>query len=148
MNIIARLVGITAVLFALVGCSGINAPNIPSFLASDNLTRIEVINDTTGQKGLASKELDNLNELLNTLHLGDITADSRADAPEPTASVYTIVASDQAGVVWTVRVLNAPESNRVYISDAIHPANSGIYPLKQSIKSDDLAQFIHKYPAS
>jgi hypothetical protein len=148
MKLIIRLVGIVVALVALVGCSGSNASHLPSFLASDSLTRIEVINDQTGQKGQASRDLDNLNELLNTLHLGDLTTDAREKAPEPTSSAYTIIASNQAGVVWTVRVLGSPESSRVYISDAVHSANSGIYQLKQSIRSDDLAQFIRKYPAS
>jgi hypothetical protein len=49
--------------------------------------------------------------------------------------------------VWTLRVLDAPESRRVDLDDAARPANSGIYPLKQPIKAADLDQFILKYPA-
>src|SRR5579883_1298476 len=135
MKGIIRLVGIVSALVTLVGCAGSNASNLPSFLTSDNLTRIEVINDQTKHKGQASRDLDNMNELLNMLHLGDLTTDAREKAPEPTSSVYTIVAYDQAGITWTVQVLSVPESSRIYMSDAVHPANSGIYPLKQAIKS-------------
>jgi hypothetical protein len=110
MKIIIRLVGIVALLGALAGCSLFTAPNLPSFLASDSLTRIVVINNQTGQKGQASRNLDNLNELLNELHLGDLTTDARVAAPAPTSSVYTIIASDQAGVAWTVQVLDAPKA--------------------------------------
>lgn len=148
MKLIVLLAGVMAALVALVGCLGSNGSNVPSFLTSDNLTRIEVINNQTGQKGQASKDLDNMNELLNMLHLGDLTTDARKGGPEPTASVYTIIASNQGGVVWTVQVPDTPESARVYIRDAMHSANSGFYQLQQPITSDDLTQFMHKYPAS
>ena len=148
MKAITRLVGIVALLCILVGCAVINAPNLPSFLAGESLPRIEVINTQTGQHGLATSDLDNLNELLDDLHLGDLTTAARVAAVAPTSSAYTIIAYEQAGVAWTVQVLDAPQSSRVYLSDALHPANSGIYPLKQAISGDDLAQFMRNYPAS
>src|SRR5438477_9881836 len=123
MKLIVHLAGVIVALVALAGCLGNNASNLPSFLTSDSLTRIEVINNQTGQKGQAARDLDNIDELLNMLHLGDLTTDAREKAPEPTSSGYTIIASNQGGVVWTIRVLGTPNSSRVYIRDAIHAAN-------------------------
>jgi hypothetical protein len=142
MSMVAAVALVLALLLA--GCGG---GNVPPFVTSDNLTRIEVTNDQNGQKGLASKEADNLNVLLNMLHLGDITASTRMDASEPTASAYTIVVHDSTGIVWSVRVLDAPQSSRVYLNDAVHLANNGIYPLKQPILIKDLDQFVQKNPA-
>jgi hypothetical protein len=121
--------------------------NVPSFVSSDNLTKIEITNEQTGQKGIASKEADNLYAFLDLLHLGDITSASRMDAPEPSASAYTIVVHDANQVVWSVQVLDSPQSSRVYLSDTLHPANSGVYPLKQPIIIKDLDQFVQKNPA-
>jgi len=145
MTLIARLSSALLILLMLAGCG---ASNVPSFVAGESLQRIEVTNDQTGHKGVASKDNDNLNELLNLLHLGDITADSRSDAPVPTTSVYTVVAYDQSQSLWTVFVPDNPQSNRIYFSDAVHPDNSGIYSLKQPIQTADLDQFVQKYPAS
>jgi hypothetical protein len=136
--------GIVAVALLLAGCGG---GNVPPFVAGDHLTQIEVINNETGQKGLASQEADNLYALLDLLHLGDITADTRQDAPEPTLSVYTIVVHDATQIVWSVRILDAPQSSRVYLNDTMHPANNGIYPLKQPIIIEDLTQFVQHFPA-
>lgn len=113
MKALVCAAGIVAALLPLIGCMGVNTPNIPSFVTSDNLIRIEVTNDQVGQKGLASKAGDNFNELLKMLHLGDITASSRIDVPEPTASAYSLVAYDTTQFVWTIRVLDSPESSRV-----------------------------------
>ena len=134
----------TMLTLLLAGCGG---GNVPSFVTSDNLTRIEITNDQTGQKGLATKEADNLYAFLDMLHLGDITAESRMDAPEPTTSVYTIVVHDSSQVVWSIRVLDSPQSSRIYLKDEIHPANNGVYPLKQAIVIKDLDQFVQKNPA-
>jgi hypothetical protein len=136
--------GIVALAVLLVGCGG---GYVPSFLPGDNLSQIEVINNQTGQKGLATKAADNVYTLLYTLHLGDITADSRQDAPEPTNAVYTIIVHDATQVVWRVQVPDAPQSSRVYLNDAVHPANNGIYPLKQPIVIADLDQFVRSFPA-
>jgi hypothetical protein len=148
MNRIAHLVGIissiVAVALSLAGCGG---DNVPTFVRGDNLTQIEVINNQSGQKGLATKEADNLYALLDLLHLGDLTADTRQDATEPTTSVYTIVVHDATQVVWSVQVLDAPQSSRVYLNDVVHPANNGIYPLKQPIIIEDLNQFVRSSPA-
>lgn len=143
---IVHLVGVMTALVALTGCLT-TASNVPSFLTSDSLTRIDVMNTQTGQKGEASRDRDNMNELLNMLHLGDSTADTREKASEPTASMYTIIASTQQGVAWTVRVPGTTQSSRVYIRDTVHPEKSGFYQLQQPIMSNDLTQFIHKYPA-
>jgi hypothetical protein len=148
MKVVVRFAGIVAVILALAGCAGINSPNVPSFLTSGNLARIEVTNNQNGHKGVASTQLDNINELLNVLHLGNIAADSRTNAPAPTASAYTLVAYDSSQVVWTLQIIDPQTSSHVYLSDALHPANSGVYPLKQSIVGSDLDQFIQKYPAS
>lgn len=98
-----------------------------TLLNNDSLTRIEVINNQTGQKGLASRDLDTMNELLNMLHLDDLTTRTHEKAPKPTSSAYTIVAYHQGQIVWTVRVLGIPTSLRVYIRGAIHKENSGFY---------------------
>src|ERR1700694_5627877 len=116
--------GIVVVLLTLVGCAGPNPPNVPSFLNSDAVTRIEITNDQTGQKGLASSDADNLNELLTMLHIGSIKADSRMSTPEPSASAYTLVARDSSQVLWVLRVLDSPTSNRIYLHDSVHPANT------------------------
>jgi hypothetical protein len=148
MKPIARVSGlvssIVAVALLLAGCG---RGNVPTFVSGDHLTQIEVINNQTGQKGLASQEADNLYALLDLLHLGDITADTRQDAPVPTTPVYTIVVHDATQVVWSVRVLDAPTSSRVYLNDTVHPANNGIYPLKQPIVIADLTQFVRRFPA-
>jgi hypothetical protein len=136
--------GIVAVVLLLAGCGG---GNVPPFVTGDHLTQIEVINNQTGQKGLASKEADNLYALLDLLHLGNITADRRQDAPVPTTAMYTIVVHDATQVVWSVRVLDAPQSSRVYLNDTMHPANNGIYPLRQPIIIADLHQFVQHFPA-
>jgi hypothetical protein len=136
---------IAPVALMLAGCG---AGNVPSFVTSDNLTRTEITNDQTGLKGIASKEADNLYAFLDLLHLGDITVASRMDTSEPATSVYTIVVHDSSQVVWSVRVLDSPQSSRVYLNDALHPANNGIYPLKQPIIIKDLDQFVEKNPAS
>jgi hypothetical protein len=141
------LLGVVAGTLALGGCALITPPSVPSFLTSDNLTQIEVINNQTGQKGLASKEADNIYSLLGELHLGDITANTRTDAPEPPASVYIIIVHDATRVVWSVQVLDAPQSSRVYLNDAVHAANNGIYSLKQPILIADLDQFVRSFPA-
>lgn len=140
---IVGIVATTALLLA--GCGG---GNVPSFVASDNLTKIEITNDQTGQKGLASKEADNLYAFLDLLHLGDITAESRMDAQEPTTSVYTITVHDATQVVWSVRVLDSPQSSRIYLNDALHPEHNGIYALKQPIVIKDLDQFVQKNAAT
>jgi hypothetical protein len=147
VKVIVRLAGVVAALLTPGGCALLNPPSVPSFLTSDNLTQIEVIDDQTGQKGLASKEADNLYSLLGTLHLGDITPDMRQDAPEPAAAVYTVVVHDATQVVWSVRVPDSPRSSQVYLNDAVHPANNGIYPLKQPILIADLDQFVRSFPA-
>jgi hypothetical protein len=128
----------------LAGCGG---GQVPAFVTRDNLTHIEVRNDQTAQTGVASKAADNLYAFLDLLHLGDITATSRMDTPEPTTSVYTILVHDSTQVVWSVRVLDSPQSSRVYLNDVVHPANNGIYPLKQPIIIKDLDQFVQKNPA-
>ncbi len=138
---------IAAALLTVAGCSISTSSNVPGFLSNDTVTQIVVTNNQTGQKGVASNNADNLNELLDTLHWGDLTTSMRTAAPQPTTSAYRLVAYDNTTVVWSLYVRGAPESSRVYISDATHPANSGDYPLKQPIKSSDLDQFISKYPA-
>lgn len=145
MRLITRISFIAAVALMLAGCGG---GNVPSFVTSDNLTRIEITNDQTGQKGLASKEADNVYAFLDMLHLGGITAESRMDVQQPTTSVYTIVVHDSSQVVWSVQVLDSPQSSRIYLSDAIRPANNGIYPLKQPIFIKNLDQFVQKNPAT
>jgi hypothetical protein len=145
MKLITRMSFIAAVALMLAGCGG---GNVPAFVTSDNLTRIEKTNDQTGQKGMATKEADNLYAFLDLLHLGDITAASRVDAPDPATSVYTIVVHDALQVVWSVRVPDSPQSSRVYLNDAVHPTNNGLYPLKQPILIKDLDQFVQKSPAT
>ena len=149
MKLIMRMSIIALVALTLAGCGG---GNVPSFVTSDNLTRIEITNDQTGQKGVATKEADDLYAFLDLLHLGDLMAASREDAPEPDSSVYTIVVHDSSQVVWSIQVLDSPqssriylkESSRIYLKDEIHPENNGIYPLKQAIVIKDLDQFIQK----
>lgn len=147
IKLIVSVAAMIAVLVMLVGCGG-SSSNLPSFLNSDRLTRIEVVNNQTGQKGQASKDLDNVNELLNMLHLDNLSPDTHKKASEPTSSTYTITGYSQGHVVWTIQVMDTPTSSRVYIHDGIHAANSGLYQLQQPIASEDLTQFIRKYPAS
>ena len=139
----AAIVAVLALLLA--GCAG---GNVPSFVTSDNLTKIEITSDQTGQKGLATNEADDLYAFLDLLHLADLTSSSRQDAPEPTTSVYAIVVHDSSRVVWSAKVLDSPQSSRVYLNDAVHPANNGIYTLKQAIVIKDVDQFVEKNPAT
>jgi hypothetical protein len=57
-----------------------------------------------------------------------VIAASRVDAPESSASMYTLVVHDDNQVVWRVRVLDSPQSDCIYLDDAVHPANNGVYP--------------------
>jgi len=131
----------------LAGCTVGNGSNIPAFL-SGSIIRIEVTDNQAGKKGVASKDQDNLNELLNILHLGDLTTDQRSNAPAPASAAYTVVAYTNAGEAWSLQVPDVPQSDRVYLHDDAHTANDGTYPLKQPIVAAELDQFIRKYPAS
>ena len=139
-------IGLAVILLTLVTCSLTGAPNIPSFLTSDHISQIIVSNDHTGANGVASQKADDLNVLLNLLNIGGLTTSAREDAAEPTTSAYTLTTYVNTTVVWTLFVLDSPTSSRVYIHDAAHPGNSGIYPLAQPIKSSDLDQFISQNP--
>jgi len=148
MNVKLALMGIglAAVLFTLGGCSLTSAPNIPGFLTSDHISQITVVNDHTDQQGIASQKADDLNVLLNYLNIGALTTAGRTAAVAPTTPAYTLTTYVNTSVVWTLLVLDTPTSSRVYISDAVHPGNSGLYTLSQAIKSSDLDQFISQNP--
>lgn len=148
MNVKLALIGISlaAVLCALGGCSLTGAPNIPTFLTSDHISQIVVVNDHTAHRGVASQKADDLNALLNNLNIGGLTTAGRTAAAEPATPAYTLTAYVNTSLVWTLLVLDTPTSSRVYIGDAVHPGNSGIYTLSQPIKSSDLDQFISQNP--
>ena len=142
---VASLV-LVAALIVVGGCSITPSSNIPGFLTSDNITQIIVTNNHTGQKGVASKQADDLNVLLNLLNIGDLKTSGRTVMAQPTAPAYTLVTYSNSTVVWTLLVLDTPTSSQVYIGDAVHPANSGGYTVSQAIKSSDLDQFISQNP--
>jgi hypothetical protein len=87
--------------------------------------------------------------LLHTPHIGDIgdiTAASRHDAAAPTSAACAGIADDQARTVRTIQVLDSPQSRRIYVRDAVHPAHSGSFPWGQPRKIADLDQFVLKCP--
>jgi hypothetical protein len=80
--------------------------------------------------------------------LREIDKEEERQTQEPTTSVYTITVHDATQVVWSVRVLDSPQSSRIYLNDALHPEHNGIYALKQPIVIKDLDQFVQNNAAT
>jgi hypothetical protein len=135
--------GIAGLLILLSACGH---QQVPSFTATKHITRAEVTNNLGGGTGIASPANDNLNELLNTLHLGDVTDATPKDATAPPAPGFTAVLYDHDSVALKILIPQAATATAVYIQDEADSTHTGTYALKHALKAADLQRFIPKYP--
>ena len=132
---------VAALLTAAAACSSAHPPAFDT----GGVTKIEITNNGNRAKVTASRAKDNLYELLDALHLGQLKASNRRQATAPTRPAYTAILYHDEDHTLTVDIPDTPTSSTVYVHDPAHPDHDGTYPVTDPVKAADLDTFIHKY---
>jgi hypothetical protein len=118
---------------------------VPSFIDASRLTKILLTSNATGRTSVATPGNDNVNELLNMLHLSDVSAGTKSHQCESFIG-FTVALFEGGKAVLKVSISRSPQTSSILLMDSTDDTRSGCYSLKHSIVAADLQGFINKYP--
>jgi len=129
-----------SVLLTIAACG---SPQLPSFIDSGKITRADLT--CLGKTATTDQSKDNLNELLNLLHLGDLTPGARTTGAPPDSPVCTVHLFEQEVPSFQVLIPAGAQTQEVYLRNETGPTNTGTYPLPMPIRAAELQGFVTKY---
>jgi hypothetical protein len=136
---------LSVITLALAACG---SEDVPRFINSSHISKVVLASTTSGRTSTATPAKDNVNELLNMLHLSDVTAGSKTHSAAPRTPGYTVVLYDRGKALLTVLIPKGQRISAIYLYDTTNSKRTGSYSLKHAIGSADLRGFIAKYPDS